>query len=259
MRRFTAALLLTAPMAWADRVVLKSGGSLSGVIVERNAERVLLDVGPGRIGIPMGRVERIESGASALASFRERAATIAPGDAEGWVALGHWARERGLETQARQAFEAALQAAPGVEDAHRALGHVRHGDVWLTLDESYRARGFVPFEGSWITPAEREATLQERAVGEARAQATREAEARAREAEARARAAEADARRAEQESATQSEGLPYWWVLAGGDCRGPHCGRGHVAPDRPTPAPSPAMPPAPPPQKGKGTMRGSQP
>ena len=260
MRRFTAVLLLSAPLAWADRVVLKSGGSLSGVIVEMNAERVLLDVGPGRVGIPMGRVERIESGASALASFRERAAKIAAGDAESWVALGHWARERGLETQARQAFEAALQLAPGLEDAHRALGHVRHGEVWLPLEESYRARGFVPFEGSWVTPAEHEALLQERAVGEARYQAVREAEARAREAEARAQAAEADARRAEQERATQSEGLPYWWVLAGGDCRGPHCGRGHVAPPhRPPPALPPATPPPPPPQKGKGTMRGSEP
>ena len=247
MRRLTAVLLLCAPTAWADRVVLKSGGSLNGVVVERNAERVLLDVGPGRIGIPMGRVERIESGGSALATYRERAAAIAPGDAAAWAALGSWAKERGLETQARQAFEASLQAEPGSEIAHRALGHVREGEQWLTLEDSYRARGFVPLEGSWVTPAEREDVLRQRAASDARAQAAREAEARAREAEARAQAAEAEARQADRERA--GTGLPYWWVVAGGGCNGPRCPHGHIRP-LPHVAPTPSSPPvsSPPPK-----------
>jgi hypothetical protein len=254
MRRLTAVLLLSAPIAWADRVVLKSGGSISGVIVERNAERVLLDVGPGRIGVPMARVERIENGGSALAAYRERASRIAPGDAEAWLELGYWARERDLETQARQAFEAALQADPGLEGAHRGLGHVRHGDGWLTLDESYRARGFVPFDGGWVTPAEREAVLQDRAASEARSQAVREAEARAREAEARAEGAEAAAREAERQRSEET-GFPYWWIFGSG-CSGPHCGLGHVKPPhaRPPFHPRPPVPePIQPPKRG--TMR----
>lgn len=241
MRRLTVVLLTLAPCAWADRVILKSGGSLSGVVVERDDRHVLLDVGPGRVGIPMGRVERIESGTSALASYREQAAKLAMADAAGWLALGRWARDHGLETQAGEAFEAALQADPGLAEAHRALGHVRQGDIWLTQDESYRARGFVPFEGGWVTPAEREATLRERAADDARSQARREAEARAREAEARARAAEAEARRAEQARVEESSGVPYWWVVAGSGCNGPHCGRAHGRP------PQPVQPPVPPP------------
>ena len=255
MRPVAAVLLALAPCAWADRVVLKSGGSLTGVVVEKDDKRVLLDVGPGRVGIPMGRVERIESGASALASYREQAAKIAPNDAAAWAALGHWARERGLETQARNAFEMAIEADPGLADAHRALGHVRQGDVWLTAEESYRARGFVPFEGGWVTPAEREATLQERAASDARAQGRREAEARAREAEARAQAAEAGARRAERERAEEPSGLPYWWVVAGGGgCSGPRCGHGHVAPPRTPPPHTPAPAPDPPPPHKTGTL-----
>ena len=255
MRRFTAALLLSAPLAWADRVVLKSGGSLSGVIVDVNAERVLLDVGPGRLGIPMGRVERIENGASALASFRERAAKIAAGDAESWVALGHWARERGLETQARQAFEMALGADPGLAGAHRALGHLLQDDVWMTAEESYRARGLVPFEGGWLTVAEREATLGERAAGEARVQARREAEARAREAEARAEAAEAEANRAARQRDEEASGFPYGWIFGGGTCIGQHCGHGHVRPPHKHPPPAPPPPAPEPPQPKTGTMR----
>jgi hypothetical protein len=215
---------------------------------------VLLDVGPGRIGIPMARVERIESGTSALASYREQAARIAAADAEAWVALGHWAREHGLETQALQAFETALHADPGLAGAHRALGHLLQDGAWLTAEESYRARGFVPFEGGWVTVAEREAALLERAAGEARAQARREAEARAREAEARAQAAEAEAIRAARPQ-EEGNGLPYWWVFAGGACSGPHCGRGHVRPRHPRPPTEPPPPPPEPPRPQTGTMR----
>jgi len=255
MRRLAAVLLVCAPIAWADRVVLKSGGSLNGVIVERTTDRVILDVGPGRIGIPMGRVERIEAGVSDLAFYRERAARIAAGDAQAWMTLGLWARDRGLETQARQAFEAALQADPGLEEAHRALGHVRHGELWLTPEENYRARGLVPFEGNWVTPAEREGALRERAESDARAQGAREAEARAREAEARAASAEAEARRAAQ-PAEDSSGLPYWWIFGGGVCSTPHCGQQPVRPSHPNPPPPHRPPPAPePPASKTGTMR----
>jgi len=76
----------------------------------------------------------------------------------------------------------------------------------MTLEESYRVRGFVSFEGAWVTPDEREAVLTERAAAaeQARAEAEarariRETEARIREAEARARAAEAEARALEEE------------------------------------------------------------
>ncbi|HET7292144.1 MAG TPA: hypothetical protein VFM88_06960 [Vicinamibacteria bacterium] len=255
MRRLAVIALLVPVSAWADRVVLKGGGSVSGVVLEKDDRRVLLEVGPGRIGIAMARVERIESGASPLAGYRERAARIAPGDAAAWVALGRWARDQGLATQAREAFEAALQADAGLAEAHLALDHVRHGDVWLTQDESYHARGFVPFEGGWVTPAEREATLRERGELEARAQARRESEARAREAEARARAAEAEARRIEGERAEES-GLPYWWVVAGGGCTWPGCGvRPAHPPNRRPPVESRPPRPDPHPQPTTGTMR----
>src|SRR5262245_7169397 len=254
MRRLALVFVALAPCAWADRVVLKSGGTLSGIVVERDATRVLLDVGPGRIGIPMARVERIESGISPLAAFREQAARIAPGDADAWAALGVWARERGMETQARSAFEMALQADPGHSAAHRALGHVRSEDAWLTLEESYRARGLVPFEGGWVTPAEMQALLQQRANSEALDRSRREAEARAREAEARAEAAAAEARRAEN-ARTEEDGLPYWWVFAGGGCSGFGCGHGHGGHPHTPPPHTPAPPPAPEPVHRTGTMR----
>ena len=69
----------------------------------------------------------------------------------------------------------------------------------MTEAESYRVRGYVPFESDWVTPdARREILDQRRSIAEDR-RADAEAAARVREAEARARAAEAEARRAEVE------------------------------------------------------------
>jgi hypothetical protein len=70
---------------------------------------------------------------------------------------------------------------------------------WVSEDESYRARGYVMYEGEWITAAEHEAILRERAVEEEREHQERQADLRAREAEARAQEAEAQARKAEAE------------------------------------------------------------
>ena len=47
---------------------------MSGRIVERTATRVAIETGPGRVTLPLTRVERIVEGRSALEVFAERAA-----------------------------------------------------------------------------------------------------------------------------------------------------------------------------------------
>src|SRR6185436_6114388 len=100
--------------------------------------------------------------------YRHRAAHLAPDDTEGWLVLGEWAREQGLHDQARRAFESVLAADPGHAAAHRALGHVSTDDRWMTREDSLRARGYVRFEGEWITADERQVILEERRVAEER-------------------------------------------------------------------------------------------
>lgn len=202
--------------ASADEVFLKGGGRIAGVVVETTATRLTLEVGPGRITLPLSRVIRIVEGRSSLAVFRERAAALGPGDAAGWLQLAVWAEERGLGTQARAAYEKVLAIDPGNAEAQRGLGNVRLADRWVTPEESYRAQGLVPFEGQWMTPAEREALVRERTEAAAGEQLRREAEARTREAEARARAAEAEAQRAEaaaREAAEVTSGIPFFPVF----------------------------------------------
>jgi hypothetical protein len=198
-RALVVALSLLPAALGADEVFLAGGGRLSGVIVERSSGSITLDVGPGRVTMPMARVVRIVSGTADLAVYRDRAAHLPPGSVTGWLALARWAEGHDLLTQARESYAHVLSLDPENAAAHRGLGHVWAGDRWATVEESYRARGYVLFEGTWVTPDERRAILEERAAMAVAERERIEAEARAREAEARARVAEAEARRAEYE------------------------------------------------------------
>ena len=71
----------------------------------------------------------------------------------------------------------------------------------------------MQFEGEWVTPAEQQRMLQERATDKAQ-RAQQDADRRARQAEEdRAREAEAKARKAAEES---EGGMPLWWAWGPG-------------------------------------------
>jgi hypothetical protein len=202
----------------ADEVVLRGGGKVTGIIVERTADSIVLETAPGRVSIPLERVASVRSTDSDLATYTQRAATLAPQDIAGWSALARWASDRDLRTQSREAYERVLALDPGNLEANQAQGRVEHGGRWMTEKEANRANGLVPFEGDWVTPAERESIRAERANESAEALAIREAEARAREAEARAREAEARAREAESEgqgTEGYDAGIPLWPYVYG--------------------------------------------
>ena len=213
-------LALSPSLVCADSVFLKSGGEIKGEVVEQRADAVVLEVGPGRITVPMKNVARIVSSTTDLGLYHARAAALAPRDVAGWLSLAAWAQRHDLATQAREAYERVLAVDPMNADAHLALGNVRMGNQWLSGADANRARGLVEFEGMWMSPEERQLRFEERAAaaqerqaqreGEAR---TREAEARAREATARAEAAEADARQARADQS--GGGIPLGAVYGG--------------------------------------------
>jgi hypothetical protein len=184
-------------LAAADEVFIRGGGRLSGEVVEQGPDSILVDIGTGQIGLALSSVERIVPGTTPIALYRERAASLEPHDIAGWLALGRWARDNDLETNAREAFENVLAVDPANVSAHRALGHVQVDGHWMTRDESYRARGYVRFEGAWVTPEERRASLEERRATAEERRARAESDLRIREAAARVRLAEAEAQRAE--------------------------------------------------------------
>lgn len=202
-----AAVLAAAP-ALADEIYLVGGGRVSGRVVERTATRVAIETGPGRVTLPLHRVERIVEGRSALETFAERAAELDQADAAGWTALARWAEERDLLTQARFAWQHVLARDPGHAEANAALGRVSVGGAWMNEADAYRARGYVPFEGRWLTPAEHEAAVREREADAAAALGQREADLRVQEVEARLREAEARVREAEAAADQTTSGIP---------------------------------------------------
>jgi hypothetical protein len=213
------ALVLAPVVGIADEIYLRGGGRISGEIVAERPDAVVVEVAAGRVTLPRHRIERIARGASALGAYRARAARLANGDVEGWLALGEWARANDLLTQARAAFEHVLRLDPSNGAAHAALDHVAVNGRWMAQDDAYRARGYVQFEGNWMRPEERQALLEERAQGSAERRERAESEARVREADARARAAEAETRRIEAEAqrAADDDGIPYPFVYGGGE------------------------------------------
>jgi hypothetical protein len=207
---------LAAATASSDEILLRSGGHVSGVIVERTRNAIVVETGPGRVTLSMALVEKVVEGRSALEAYHERAEELAPGDVEGWAALARWAAERDLLTQSRETWQRVLAADPSHQEANAALGRVQVDGTWLGEAEAYRARGYVSFEGRWVTPPEHEALVREREAEEASERETREAGLRVREAEARAREAEARAREAETAAQPVDGGIPYGWGWGGG-------------------------------------------
>lgn len=214
----TRALLLAALLpaaASADEVYLKSGGQLSGRIVNRTATQIEVDIGAGHVTVPVSHVVKIEEGRSPLHEYQDRAAALGTGDAAGWVALGDWASARGLGTQAREAYTKGLALAPEDPRANAALGRTQIDGRWVSEEEGYRAKGYVQYRGEWITPAELEAVQREDAAYAAREQERQAADARAREAEARADEAEARAQQAAAEQQQSWDNSSPGWYGAG--------------------------------------------
>ena len=179
MKRAVMVIALAAAPVFADEVYLKGGGRFSGEIVEQTEDSVTVDIGGGYLSAPMSSVVRIEEGVSPLAEYRARAAGIPPGDAEAWRELARWAEKETLSSQAWEAYSQVVEILPDDDEANRALGRVLLGGSWVTEEESYRARGYVEFEGEWMMPAERQAILDERRAGEQADRQANEAEIRA--------------------------------------------------------------------------------
>ncbi len=219
MRPGLALLLLLVPVAataTADEIVLRNGGRLTGEIVSQDEKRVVIDTGPGQIVVPRSQVARVTGGSSAIATYRARAARLDERDTAGWLALARWAKQNGLSTQAREAWNHVLSIDPQNTPAHLGLGDVQVAGQWLSEDEAFRARGFVQFEGRWVRPEDRSAVVAERAESAVLRQREVEAQARASEAAARAREAESRARAAAVEPTPPPAGIPVGVLGVGG-------------------------------------------
>lgn len=167
MKRGILILFLMTTPVFADDVHLRGGGRISGQIVEETEESVSVDIGGGIVSARKSSVVKIDRNVSPLQAYRDRASKIPDGDVEAWRELARWAQGMTLSSQVAEAYGKIVAVVPNDPEANEALGRVLLDGVWVSEEESFTARGFVSFEGEWMTPGERQQILAERQAREA--------------------------------------------------------------------------------------------
>ncbi|MBL8851350.1 MAG: HEAT repeat domain-containing protein, partial [Planctomycetaceae bacterium] len=74
--------------------------------------------------------------------------------------LAEWCKANSLRDQRAEQLLLLLDVEPDHEEARGILGHKLHNGKWLTRDEWYAARGYVPHEGKWVTLQERDLLMK---------------------------------------------------------------------------------------------------
>jgi hypothetical protein len=142
----------------ADRLTLRGGGVLEGVVLPESAANDTLQVltrsSARPFPIERAKVLEVETVEDALREYLHRR-EAARDSAEQEYALGAWCEENGLTGPAQVHFQETLRLDPRHELAHKKLGHVLHDGRWITYDELRRSRGLVKYRGKWISPEEK--------------------------------------------------------------------------------------------------------
>lgn len=209
-------LLIAAP-AYADFVTLKDGERIEGVVTEEG-DQVVVRLDFGTITIEKAEVSSIEKAPSLLGDFEARRAKIGSRDVDGLYRLGLEAEKSGLSAQARGLFREVIELSPDHKGARAALGYRQHEGQWMTEEEFMTSRGYVRYNGHWVTAdaaqaleaaeiAKRQARAAERAAEDQQRLARLEREVA--DARATAEAARAEA----SEAVTATYGLSPWYFV----------------------------------------------
>jgi len=110
-----------------DVIVLKSGRTITGKILNRTAEVLEVEMAVGKskakITIKVGDVERIEQGKGLNEEFRKRWSALKPKDVSALESLLQWCLDEGLKTQA-------VQVRQRIEKEKLALLKDKYPDLW---------------------------------------------------------------------------------------------------------------------------------
>jgi len=117
-------------------VVLKDGTELSGVLVRETDEEIAIRSAFGVTTIERSRVREIRRGENPWTKeFEERFARAEKiGKASQFESLGTWSQKKGLEKEAKQAFQRALELDPESIIARRGLGQAKFEGRWVDAE-----------------------------------------------------------------------------------------------------------------------------
>jgi hypothetical protein len=219
---------LAASVAAADEVQLTNGRKITGKVVKKDVNKVVIEVGAGTITLDAKDVSSVNPGRTGIDEYQEKYNAIKDSTkASDFLALAKWADENKLTRYSPALYQRVIALDPDNAQARAALKHEKMGGKWMTFEEAQTVRGLVLVEDRWITKAEVEMIEKRRLEAKERAMAA-EAERKRRAEEARAaRQAAIDDYNARLAAAmAQLDGYfyspsfafttpyfrPYWWA-----------------------------------------------
>jgi hypothetical protein len=125
-------VLLALPVSHAlgDIFHLKTGGTVSGLLIATDADTYRIRTTAGIVGIPISAVDRIEPAPTPFEEYDRRVEQAAETAAD-QTALAAWCDEQGLKAERRKHLLHALELDADYVPARRALGYVRAGTLWI--------------------------------------------------------------------------------------------------------------------------------
>jgi hypothetical protein len=170
-------LVLAALPARADRIRLRGGGEIRGMIVPEPAPegkvRVQTESGSKPLVLDRERIEQVVPESDALDEYFAHRDKV-PATAEDQYRFGLWCETRRLSGLAEGHYQRATELDPGHAQAHKKLGHVLHDGAWMTVEEQKRAQGLVLHKGRWVSREEHERIGRREAASAERAAWVRE-------------------------------------------------------------------------------------
>lgn len=126
----TAALLVLAPSAWADRVTLTNGYAVEGRVSEAG-DILRVELKRGWVEFAKERVAQVEKGPTPWEVYADRVKGLAPDDIPGQLAMARWCLGVNLPEEARRHHELAMAADPECPEARLALGFHKEEGRWV--------------------------------------------------------------------------------------------------------------------------------
>ncbi|MGD8452498.1 MAG: HEAT repeat domain-containing protein [Phycisphaerae bacterium] len=125
-----AAVAGLSPAAVGDIFHLTSGGRVEGELIEQTVTHYRIRTVLGTVTLTADAVERVEPAPSPFQEYEQRRSQAGDTVAE-QTALARWCGEQGLATLERHHWRRVLELDPQNDDARRALGYVRVGQLWI--------------------------------------------------------------------------------------------------------------------------------
>jgi hypothetical protein len=164
-----AGLFALGSTGYADRILLRGGGVIDGVVLPPDTSK------PGLVHIVTAtaahpyefrkeQVERVEPAEGPLRDYVARRSTLAETAADHF-ALGEWCELNQLSGPAQMHYRRAVELDKDHGGAHQKLGHVYQNGRWMSYDEQRQAQGLVRYKGRWVSPEDKAALEQKAAFG----------------------------------------------------------------------------------------------